>query len=81
MLVTEETFVDSIAAVDPFGGVNDVDPIITLPFLLRDMMESFMTTQAAHGQLLDELLTEVVALRADFVDYRSAFPRPPPSDD
>ena len=81
MLAVEETFVDLIAAVDPFGGADDVDPTITLPLLLRDMMESFITTQAAYGQLLDELLTEVVALRADFVDYRSAFPRPPPSDD
>ena len=44
-------------------------------------MESFMTTQVAHGQLLDELLTEVASLRADFAEYRSAFPPPPPFDD
>ena len=43
-------------------------------------METFMTTQATHGQLIDELLTEVVALRVDFAEYRSAFPPPPPSD-
>ena len=40
-----------------------------------------MTTQEAHGQLLDELLTEVASLRADFAQYRSAFPPPPPSGD
>jgi len=40
-----------------------------------------MTTQVAHGQLLDELLTEVASLRADFMDYRSTFPPPPPFED
>ena len=39
-----------------------------------------MTTQVAHGQLLDELITEVIALRANFSKYRSAFPPPPPFD-
>ena len=39
-----------------------------------------MTTQAAHGQLLDELITEVAALRMDFFVYRSAFPPLPSSD-
>ena len=39
-----------------------------------------MTTQAAHGQILDGLITEVVALRVDFSKYKSAFPPPPPSD-
>ena len=47
---------------------------------LRAMMETFMTTQAAHEQLLDGLIVEVVALRADFSEYRSAFPPPLPSD-
>ena len=44
------------------------------------MMETFMTTQAAHGQLLDDLITYIVALRADFAEYRTSFPPPPPSD-
>ena len=44
------------------------------------MMETFMTTQAAHRQLLDELITKVATLRADFAEYRSAFPPPPPFD-
>ena len=38
-----------------------------------------MTTQAAYGQLLDELIAEVAALRVDFTKYKSAFP--PPSFD
>ena len=62
MPAAEETFVNSTVVVDHFGGANDVDPTITPPFSLRPLMESFMTTQVAHGQLLDELLTEVVAL-------------------
>ena len=45
-----------------------------------ETMETFMTTQAAHGQLLDELITEVAALRMDFFVYRSAFPPLPSSD-
>ena len=47
MLATEETFVDLIATVDSTGGVEDVDP--TAPLSLRAMMQSIMTTQAAHG--------------------------------
>ena len=43
-------------------------------------MEPFMTTQTAHGQLIDELLTGVAALRDDFAEYRRAFPPPPPFD-
>ena len=40
------------------------------------MMETFITTQAAYGQLLDELITEVATLRAYFTEYKSAFPPP-----
>ena len=39
-----------------------------------------MTTQTTHEQLLDGLIAEVAALRADFSEYRSVFPPPPPSD-
>ena len=44
------------------------------------MMETIMTTQAAHGQLLDCLLAEVVALQSDLADYRRPVPPSPPSD-
>ena len=50
------------------------------PPSLRAMMETIMTTQAAHGQLLYGFFFEVAALRADLVDYRRAIPRSPPSD-
>ena len=78
---TEETFVDQTIIVDPSGGANDVDPTVTSPLSLRAMMESFMTTQAAYGQLLNELLTKVASLRANFAEYRSVFPPSSPSDD
>nr|POF09121.1 hypothetical protein CFP56_56781 [Quercus suber] len=66
----DEVHVDSAAA----------EPTIPPPRSLRAMMETVMTTQAAHGQLLDGLIAEVAALRAEFSEYRSAFPPPPPSD-
>ena len=73
--IAEEIPVDPIAGVDPV--VND---IVAPPFSLRARMKTFMTTQTAHGQLIDELLTEVASLRADFAEYRSVFPPPPPFD-
>ena len=62
-----------------------MDPIATAdptvaPLSLRSMMETFMTTQTTHGQLIDELLTKVAILRANFTEYRNAFPLPPPFD-
>ena len=76
---TEEIHVHSTIAVDPIANVEIDDPTVT-PLSLRAMMKTFMTTQVANGQLIDEILTEVVALRADFAEYRSAFPPPPLSD-
>ena len=80
MPTTEEVHVDPIATMDPSSDDDVVDPTVTPPLSLRATMESFMTTQGAHGQLIDELLTEVAALRADFTEYRSAFSPPPSSD-
>ena len=79
MPAAEETYVDPTATV-PSGGADNVDPTVAPPLSLYAMMESLMTTQATHGQLLDELLTEVASLREDFAEYRSAFPPPPPFD-
>ena len=49
----EDTFVNSTAVVDPSGGVDDVDHTVAPPLSFRAMMEYFMTTQAAYGQLLN----------------------------
>ena len=77
---TKEIHVDPIATVDPAADAKTNDPTVTPPFSLRAMMETFMTTQATHRQLIDELLIEVTALRVDFAKYRSTFPTPPPSN-
>ena len=49
MPATDETFVDSTATVDPVGDVEDVDPTVAPPLSLHAMMQSFITTKAAHG--------------------------------
>ena len=54
--MVNEVHVDSAAA----------EPTVPPPFTLRAMIETFMTTQAAHGQLLDGLIAEVATLRVDF---------------
>ena len=46
--------------------IADAEPTVPPPLSLHAMMETFMMTQAAHGQLLNELITKVAALRADF---------------
>ena len=81
MPAAEETYVDPTAIVDPTGYSEDVNPLGAPPLSLRAMMQSIMTTSAAQRQLLDELLTEVASLRADFSDYRSSFLPPPPFED
>ena len=45
-----------------------------LPPSLHAMMETIMTTQAAHGQLLHGLLAEVGAMRADLAHYTRPVP-------
>ena len=72
---------DPTAAVDPASHAEDVDPSIAPPLSLRATMQSIMTTQAAQGQLLDELLTKVALLRPHFLDYRSSFSPPSPFED
>ena len=74
----EKVHVDPTAVVESFMTVK---PTITPPLSICAMMESFMTTQIAHGQLIYELLTEMAALRADIAEYSSAFPPLSPSDD
>ena len=55
------------AFVDPIGVAADaVPPPSTLnDFDIRRKLETVMTIQAAHGQLLVDMLDEIYALRAD----------------
>ena len=63
----EEVHVDPTVAVDPAGVDDTANPTVTPLLSLRAMMETLMTTQVAHGQLIDKLLIEVDALRANSV--------------
>ena len=47
---------------------------------IRRMLEIVMTVQAAHGQILGDMLDELCALRADLEHLRRS-PPPPPFDD
>ena len=61
-----------VAAVPPPSMSDDFD--------IRRTLETIMTVQATHGQLLVDLLDEIRALRAD-VEYLRCSPSPPPFDD
>nr|POF18403.1 b3 domain-containing protein [Quercus suber] len=50
------------------------------PPSLRAMMETIMTTQANHGQVLYGLLGDIAALRADLAGFRRQVPPSPSSD-
>ena len=82
----EDMHEDPTTAVAEDGDDEvDVDTTVAAhtgppPPSLRAMMETIMTAQAAHGQLLYGFFAEVAALRADLVDYRRAIPPSPPFD-
>ena len=46
---------------------RDVEPTVPPSLSLCAMMEMFIITQATHGQLLDELISEVAVLRVIFL--------------
>ena len=67
---------------DPVGddaAAADVPPPPSADFDVRRTLETVMTVQAAHGQILVDLLDEFRALRADLARLHS--PSPPPFDD
>ena len=68
-----EAFVDLAAAtvLPPFTS-DDSD--------ICHMLETVMTIQVAHGQLLVDMLDELQYLRADLESFRQS-PPPPPFDD
>ena len=65
--------IDAAAAAIPLPYASDV-------FDIRHTLETVMTVQATHGQLLVDLLDEIRALRAD-VEYLRCSPSPPPFAD
>ena len=71
--LTTDAYVDSTATTAPPPSTSDDSSI-------RRMLDTVMTVQATHGQLLVDMLTELQALRADLASFRQS-PLPPPFDD
>ena len=69
-----EEFVDLTAAVDPLASSSSDSS-------LWSTLDTVMTVQAAHGQLLLDVLIELQALKANLVSARGFTPQPPPFDD
>ena len=59
----------------------DPPPSTSSTSSLCAMLDIVITVQAAHGQLLLDVLNEVVVLRANLADARGFTPSAPPSDD
>ena len=68
-----EEYVDPTTTIDP-------SPSSSSDSSIRSMLDTVMTVQAAHGQILLDVLTELQALLADLVGARQSSP-PPPVDD
>ena len=68
-------------AGEPVDHAADVPPPpISDDSNIQRMLETVMTVQAAHGQILVDMLDELRALRADLEHLRRS-PPPPPFDD
>ena len=73
----------SEASADPVDAAATaaVPPPFALDvFNIRRTLETVMTVQVAHGQILVDVLDELRALRADLAHCRRS-PSPPPFDD
>ena len=69
-----EEFVNPTTAVYP-------PPSSTSDSSIRSMLDTVMTVQAAHGQILLDVLTKLQALLADLVGARQSSPLPPVDDE
>ena len=68
-----DAYVDSnVAAAPPPSTLDDSD--------IHRMLEIVMIIQAAHGQLLMDVLAELQSLRANLASIQRS-PPPPPFDD
>ena len=67
-------------SVDPAAAVDVPPPSTSDDSNIQRMLETVMTVQPAHGQILADMLDELRALRADLKHLRWS-PPPPPFDD
>ena len=65
--------------MDPTALV-DLEPSTSTAISTRSMLETILTVQFAHGQLLLDLLNKVGTLQAELAATSSASPLAPPSD-
>ena len=65
--------------VDP-AAIDVPPPSTSVDSDIRHMLETIMTVQAAHGQILVDMLDELCALRVDLEHLRQS-PLPPSFDD
>ena len=81
-LLSSTSTISGEASVDPVGGgaVAVPSPSTSDDFDNRRTLETVMTVQVAHGQILVDMLDELRALRADLAHLRRS-PSPPPFDD
>ena len=72
----------SEASTNPVGAAAAVvpPPSTSDDFDIRRTLETVMTVQVAHGQILVDMLDELCALRAGLAHLRR-LPSPPPFDD
>ena len=70
--LTANAYVDPIAAAALPPSTSD-------DLSIHRMLDTIMTVQAAHGQLLVDVLTELQALHANLASFRWS-PLPPPFD-
>ena len=71
---TVDAFADPTAAMD-------LPPSTSSTSSMRTMLVTCLTIQAAHGQLLLDLLNEVVALQVDLANAKGASPYAPSSNE
>lgn len=78
----DDADVDATIVAGPYTAFpplrSILERVLQTQSLQHIMMETFMMTQAAHRRLLDKLIPSVTTLKADFIEYRSSFPSPPP---
>ena len=71
---TAVAYVNSIAIVGPLTSTSGDSSI-------QSMLDTIMTIQVAHGQLLVDVLLELQGLHADLASIRWSLPPPPFDDD
>ena len=75
------TDTDTVEASDGAVADDDVSPPTTLDDSnIRRTLDHVLTVQAAHGQILVDVLDEIRGLHAELAQFRRSSP-PPPFDD